>query len=80
MFWDLNVDTFDPFEQPTYTIARVLEYGDDEDVAWLRTNFSAAAIADVVRHERRLSRRSANFWALLYGIPPGEIAALQQTS
>jgi len=54
---------------PAYTIGRVLEYGDDEDVAWLRTNFPAVEITEVVRNERRLSRRSATFWALLYGIP-----------
>jgi len=59
---------------PAYTIGRVLEYGDDEDVAWLRTNFPAVEITEVVRNERRLSRRSANFWALLYGIPADAIA------
>ena len=78
LFWDVNLETFDPFSYPAYTIGRVLEYGDDEDVAWLRANFSAVEIADVVRNERRLSRRSANFWALVYGIPADDIAALHR--
>lgn len=80
LFWDVNVDTFNPFAHAVYTIGRVLEYGDDDDVAWLRANFSASEITEVVRHERRLSRRSANFWALLYGIPAGDITALHDGS
>jgi hypothetical protein len=80
LFWDVNADTFDPFARPVYTIGRVLEYGDDEDVAWLRANFSESEITEVVRHERRLSRRPANFWALLYGIPASDITALHDAS
>ena len=78
MFWDVNFDTFDPFAYPVYTIGRLLEYGDDEDVAWLRANFSDTDITDVIRTERRLSRRSANFWALRYGIPAEDVAALRR--
>ena len=80
LFWDVNLRTFDPFAHHTYTIGRVLDYGDDDDVAWLRANFSDGDIAEVVRTERRLSRRSANFWALLYGIAAGDVAALRQVS
>ena len=32
-------------------------------------NFSEPEILRVLRAERRLSRKSANFWALVYGIP-----------
>jgi hypothetical protein len=34
----------------------------------------------VIRAERRLTRRSANFWALVYRIPPEEVAALKQSA
>ena len=77
-FWDVNPDSFDPFSHREYTIARVLEYGDDKAVAWLRANFSKAEITQVIRNERRLTRKSANFWALVYGIPADEVAALRQ--
>jgi hypothetical protein len=77
LFWDTNLDHFNPVSYPAYTIARVLEYGDDKAVAWLRDTFSENQIVEVLRTERRLSRKSANFWALVYHIPSEEIAALR---
>jgi hypothetical protein len=78
LFWDTNVSTFQPSSYPDYTILRVLEYGDDEAIAWLRETFSATEILRVIRTERRLSPKSATFWALIYGIPEAEVAVLVQ--
>ena len=78
LFWDTNLDTFDPTAYPDYTIFRVLEYGDEPAVAWLRQTFPEAEIRRVLCTERRLSRKSANFWALVYGVPPNEVAALNE--
>jgi len=75
-FWDADLETFDPVSYPQYTLGRLLEFGDENAVAWMRETFSEAQIRDVVRTERRLSRRSANFWALVYGVPLNEVAAL----
>ena len=36
LFWDTNLDAFNPAEHPDYAIFRVLEFGDDPAVAWLR--------------------------------------------
>jgi len=77
LFWDINTDAFDPLAHPDYAIARVLELGDAQAVNWMRATFSEADIQRVVRTERRLSRRSATFWALVYRIPPDEVVALQ---
>jgi hypothetical protein len=76
-FWDINIDSFDPRAYPEYTIARILEYGDEKAVAWLRRTFSECEIKEVIRTERRLSRRSASFWALVYKMPFTEVAALR---
>ena len=76
-FWDTNLESFDPVSYAAYTIARVLEYGNEAAVAWLRETFSEETIKRVIANERRLSRRSANFWALAYGIPPDQVAALK---
>jgi len=80
LFWDTNLDNFDPLAFPTYTIGRILEYGNQDAIAWLKDTFSDAQIMDVVRTERRLSRRSANFWALVYGLSPDQVAALKLAS
>ena len=76
LFWDTNLDKFAPEAHPDYTIFRVLELGDETAVAWLRQTFSDAEIRRVLKAERRLSEKSATFWALVYGIPFREVAAL----
>jgi len=77
-FWDVDVTAFDPHCYPEYTIARLLEFGDAPAIAWLREAFSEEEIRRVVRAERRLSRKSATFWALVYHVPPEQVAALQR--
>jgi hypothetical protein len=44
----------------------------------IRTLFAEAEIRRVLRTERRLSPKSANFWALVYGIPTEQIAAFRE--
>ena len=76
LFWDVDLNSFDPAAYPDYTIGRVLELGDDSAVAWMRGVFAESEIRRVLESERRLSRKSANFWALVYGIPRDRVAAL----
>ena len=75
-FWDVDLGAFQPAEHPAYTIARILELGDDAAVIWLRQIFSEEEIKAIIRSDRRLSRRSAHFWALVYRISTEEVAAL----
>jgi hypothetical protein len=76
LFWDVDLDTFAPEDFPDYTILRVLEFGDDSAVKWLRETFAESQIKSVLSTDHRLSRKSANFWAIVYGIPISEVAVL----
>ena len=76
LFWDTNLEEFKPEDYPDYTIFRVLEYGDTPAFDWLRRTFPESEIVRVLKSERRLSRKSANFWALVFRVPMGEVAAL----
>lgn len=76
LFWDTDLNRFDPQAHPDYAIFRVLEYGDENAVVWMQQTFRDALIRRVIRSERRLSLKSANFWSLRYGIPHAEVAAL----
>jgi len=78
LFWDTGLDHFEPADHPRYTIERVLEHGEEEDVAWLTRVFTTEQIQDVLRTDHRLSPRSANFWALVFNLPIREVAALQR--
>lgn len=79
LFWDVNLEAFDPASFPDYTIFRILEYGDKEAVAWLEETYTEEDIKRVISSERRLSPRAANFWALVYEIPFRQVAALNAT-
>jgi hypothetical protein len=76
IFWGTNLDTFAPEAYPDYTNLRVLEPGDEAAVAWLRQTLSEADIRRVPKIEHRLSEKSATFWALVYGVPSRDVAAL----
>lgn len=75
-FWEVRPDSFDPREYSDYVIGRILELGTEAAVAWMKATFTAEEIRKVIREEHRLSPQSATFWALIYGIPAEEVAAL----
>ena len=53
-----------------------MELGTKPAVAWMKNTFTEEDIKKVIREDRRLSPKSATFWALIYGIPAGEVCAL----
>ena len=69
--------SFDPQAHAEYTIERILELGDSGAVAWLEEQFSEEQIKDVIRTNKRLSPKSANFWALVYHIPVNDVTVLR---
>ena len=70
-------------EHPDYTILRILEWGDDEAVAWMRANLSEADIrgGSPDPENRRCVRKSVNSsWVLADGISPTDsVAALSNS-
>jgi hypothetical protein len=80
LFWDVDFDQLRVEGHERYVIERVLEYGDDEAIRWLRRTFSSSAIADTVRRSRRISRRTANLWALVLDIPRDQIRCFSKRS
>jgi len=68
-FWEIDFTSLRLPERQTYVIERVLEYGDDQAVRWLKATFAPEAIAEVVRRSRRISKNTANLWALVLNIP-----------
>lgn len=76
----MNRDNFNPIEYPQYTIARILELGDDDAVQWMKQTFSEAEIRNVITTDRTISRKSAHYWALVYRIAPSDVAALRTAS
>jgi len=62
LFWDAPLQAADLRRRPEWVAARVLEYGDGEDVRRLRQRWGTAAFLDVVRRARLTSPKTATFW------------------
>ena len=79
-FWEVDFDAVRLPEREVYVIERLLEYGNDQAIHWLKKTFPAETIAAVVRKSRVISRRTANLWALLLCIPREEIRCFSTRS
>jgi hypothetical protein len=72
-FWDVDFETIQLPDQESYVIERLLEYGNDAAIRWVRHTFTQESIAAVVRNSRVISRRTANLWAMIFGISREQI-------
>ena len=72
-FWDIDARKLDTDKYATYVIERMLELGDPQTARWLVQKYSQRKIVSVLKKTRALSRMSANFWALYFGVPRKEI-------
>ncbi|MGD2178656.1 MAG: hypothetical protein PVG71_12635 [Anaerolineae bacterium] len=77
-FWDTDFGQLRASQHQRYVIERLLEYGDDRAIRWLSRTYGVSAIADVVRQSRKISRNTANLWALVLDIPREQITCLSE--
>lgn len=77
-FWDVDSDKLDIKAQSRDILTRLLEYGDEKAIIWMRKNFTKDEIADILFHLRAVSPKSANFWALIFGIDRKKVMCLQK--
>lgn len=78
LFWEVDFDRLRVQGHERYVIERVLEYGDDQAIRWLQRTFNSRAIADVVRHSRKISRNTATLWALVLDVPREQVQCLSK--
>jgi hypothetical protein len=77
-FWDVDVRKLDADKYSTYVIERLLEWGNPQAARWLLQRYSRRKIVGVLKKTRTLSRMSANFWAVYFGLPRSEIPCLSK--
>lgn len=80
LFWDVDPKTIDASKHTRYVIERILDFGNPSDVQWLRDCFAEKKIKDVISNSRKLHKKSANFWGLIYHIPLTQIRCLHPAS
>lgn len=65
LFWDTNPDKIDTQKNALYIIERILDFGNDKEVAWVRKFYDKSVIKEVVENPRRLRARTKILWNLI---------------
>jgi hypothetical protein len=73
LFWDAEWSAVDFNRNRTAVIERILNLGNEEQLAWLRRNVSLDEIRAVVASSRRLSRKTARCWQNFFGLREEEM-------
>lgn len=77
-FWDVDFAKLDYKKYSRFVLGRILEYGGKRAISWMQRNFTKGDIPGVLSRLRAVSPKSANFWALIYGIDRKKILCLQK--
>ena len=65
LFWDTNPEKIDTEKNALYIIERILDFGNDKEVAWVRKFYDKLEIKKVVENPRRLRVRTKTLWNLI---------------
>ena len=72
-FWDVNLEDLNLKRHSRFIIERILEYGDQEAVKWMQENYEPQKIKKVLKNSQKLSKKSANYWALVYDLDEDKV-------
>jgi hypothetical protein len=79
VLWDVDTEELDLQKHWFFVIERIMDYGNENDVQWMLGTFSKEQLIEVVKKSRNLNRKTANFWALWFGIDREEIRCFKNT-
>lgn len=68
LFWDTNVAQIDRDKNADFVIGRVLKFGDEADWRWLKGLYNIDAIKQQVLNQKKLDKKSLNFWKLILNL------------
>jgi len=77
-FWEVNFEKLDVKKNSAYILIRLLEYGDEKAIGWMKRHFTKDDIENVLFHFRGISPKSANYWALMLDIDKNSVLCLQR--
>lgn len=78
LFWDSDLKKIDAEKNATVIIERVLELGNPEQIKYLFKNYEPLRIQKVLKESRRLSLKSANFWADYFSLSKKDVLCLRK--
>ncbi len=78
-FWDVNFSELSKENYSSFIIERILEYGDERAVKWMKKNFNISEIKNVICKSKNLSQKSANFWQFMFNLKRDKILCLKKS-
>lgn len=78
-FWEIDFKQLSLTRFRRYILERLMEYGDEKSVRWLKNHFSRDEVKEALIHSRVFSTRSANFWRLITGLNPEKVLCLRKS-
>ncbi|MCK4326160.1 hypothetical protein KAW55_05340 [bacterium] len=78
-FWDVEFEKITFKKSKVYILRRILEYGDEEAVAWMWKNFKKSEIKNALSNFRGYSQKSANFWAFILNVKKDRVKCLNKS-
>lgn len=80
LFWDVNPGQLVTTRHPHYIIERILELGDHPALTWMEKQYPREQLIETLIKSRRISRKTANYFARLYNVERGQVLCLKKSS
>ncbi len=68
LFWDVKIEKIDLKIHSKFVISRILNFGDERAIKWLKKEFSDNEIKSIIKNNRYLDKKTLNFLKLYYEI------------
>lgn len=78
LFWDIDFSSLDVNKNKEFIIERVLDYGDISHFRKIKEIYSLDDVKSVLKKSKTISYKSANFYALILGVPRKEVLCLRK--
>ncbi len=78
-FWDVEFKDLKKKEYPRFIIERVLEYGDEKAIKWMKDNYTEKKVKQVLCRSKVLSKKNANYWQFVLNLKKGDILCLTKS-
>lgn len=65
LFWDTDPKKLDKNKNARYIIERIMDFGNDKEVKWMRNYYSKSLLAKVSKTSKSLHSSSRVLWKLI---------------
>jgi len=64
-FWDCDFETMNMQQHAFFICERILTYGNEDSIRWLRAAIDQALLKKVISQSRNLDKKTKNYWKVM---------------